>query len=116
MMNARYKIDSRTKSLICEAQILTGVPIWFDSAPPLPAVGLSRELRFYRFNIRLPGENCNNQLGHLLDFGMEIIDLGRYVQMIIQKGVIMGLGMRVFIVKGAIIFRDKIGFGSGNST
>jgi len=47
---------------------------------------------------------------------MEIIDLGRYVQIIIQKGVIMGLGMRIFIVKGAIIFRDKIGFGSGNST
>ena len=38
-------------------------------------------------------------MGHLLDFGMEKIDLGRYVQIIAQKGAIMGLGMRIFIVK-----------------
>jgi hypothetical protein len=40
MINASDKIDSRTKSLIFEAQILNGVPLWFDSAPPLAAVGL----------------------------------------------------------------------------
>ena len=40
MINASYKIDSRTKSLIFEAQILNGVPLWFDSAPPLAAFGL----------------------------------------------------------------------------
>ena len=38
-------------------------------------------------------------MGHLLDFGMEKIDLGRYVQIIARKGRIMGLGMRIFIVK-----------------
>ena len=38
-------------------------------------------------------------MGHLLDFGMEKIDLGRYVQIIARKGGIMGLGMRIFIVK-----------------
>jgi hypothetical protein len=37
-------------------------------------------------------------MGHLLDFGMEKIDLGRYVQIIARKGGIMGLGMRIFIV------------------
>ena len=38
-------------------------------------------------------------MGHLLDFGMEKIDLGRYVQIIARKRGIMGLGMRIFIVK-----------------
>lgn len=38
-------------------------------------------------------------MGHLLDVGMEKIDLGRYAQIIARKGGIMGLGMRIFIVK-----------------
>jgi hypothetical protein len=38
-------------------------------------------------------------MGHLLDFGMEKMDPGRYVWTIAQKGGIMGLGMRIFIVK-----------------
>ena len=38
-------------------------------------------------------------MGCLLDFGMEKIDLGRYVQTISRKGRIMGLGIRIFIVK-----------------
>ena len=38
-------------------------------------------------------------IGHLLDFGMEKNDLGRYVQIIARKGALMGLGMRIFIVK-----------------
>jgi hypothetical protein len=51
MIDASYKIDSRTQSLIFEAQILNGVPLWFDSTPPLAAFGLGHELRFYRVNI-----------------------------------------------------------------
>ena len=38
-------------------------------------------------------------MGHLLDFGMEKIDPSRYAPIIAQKGAIMGLGMRIFIVK-----------------
>lgn len=38
-------------------------------------------------------------IGHLLDFGVEKMDLGQYVQAISQKGAKMGLGMRIFIVQ-----------------
>jgi hypothetical protein len=36
---------------------------------------------------------------HILDFEMEKIDPSRYAQIIAQEGAIMGLGMKIFIVK-----------------